>query len=136
MIQEFSSKVDTWLLLVLVLTIVISAVGGLSLMRWRGGLTGYGSGILLISICTVLPIWLLLDTNYTVSSESLVIKSGPRVWLIPVSSISSVEETRESWSSPALSLDRLKVHYGNSRTIMVSPEDKRGFLQALGHLKQ
>ena len=134
--QEFTSKIDTWLLLILVLTIVVSIVGGLLLIRLQGGLVGYGSGIFLVAVCAVLPIWLLVDTNYTVSSESLVIRSGPRVWTIPLSSISSIEPTRDSWSSPALSLDRLKIHYGNGNTIMVSPKDKKGFIAAIDSVKK
>ena len=108
-------------------------MGGASLIWQRGGVIGYGSGIMLIAICGFLPAWLLVDTHYTVSSDLLVIKSGPRVWKIPVSSISSIEQTRDSRSSPALSLDRLKIHYADNSTIMVSPKDKYGLLHALGH---
>lgn len=135
MTQEFSSKVDTWLFLVLAVTALVSVIGGVMLMKWRGLLIGYGAGILLLFVCGVLPIWLLVDTNYVVTEDNLIIKSGPRKWVIPISSILSVEETRESWSSPALSLDRLKIHYSKSRMIMISPKDKQGFLSAIGHPK-
>jgi len=77
--QEFSSKIDTWLLLVLLLTIMISVVGGISLTRQRRGLIGYGAGVVLIVICGVFPVWLLVGTHYTVFNDLLVIKSGPRV---------------------------------------------------------
>jgi hypothetical protein len=43
-----------------------------------------------------------------------------------------VEETRNPLSSPALSLDRLKITYGNGKRIMISPADKIGFLKAIG----
>jgi hypothetical protein len=34
-------------------------------------------------------------------------------------------------SSPALSLDRLKIDYSDARSIMISPEDRERFLADL-----
>jgi len=99
----------------------------------RGGVAGFVSGIVLIAICGVFPAWFLVDTNYTISNDTLTIKSGPRTWVIPVSSISSVAETRNSRSSPALSLDRLLIEYDNGKFVMISPKDKKGFLAAIKH---
>jgi len=75
---------------------------------------------------------LTLRTHYTVLDGQLVIVSGPFRWRIPLSEITGVEPSRAPWSSPALSLDRLKISYGERRWVLVSPADKRGFLQALG----
>jgi len=133
MIHEFSSKVDTWLLLVLLAVTIVSWVGAFILMKRRGGVAGFVSGIVLIAICGVFPAWFLVDTNYTISNDTLTIKSGPRTWVIPVSSISSVAETRNSRSSPALSLDRLLIEYDNGKFVMISPKDKKGFLAAIKH---
>ena len=133
MIQEFASKIDIWLLLVLMVTMVVSFFGGVSILRSQKNIIGYVSAIFLISVCTIMPLWLLIDTNYTVQEDRLTIKSGPRIWLIPLSSITAIEETNESWSSPALSLDRLKIHYNNGQVVMISPKDKQGFLKAVGY---
>ncbi|MFQ5610075.1 MAG: PH domain-containing protein [Woeseiaceae bacterium] len=44
-----------------------------------------------------------------------------------------MQPTRNPLSSPALSLDRLKITYGpKNRKVLVSPADKESFVQALG----
>ena len=49
------------------------------------------------------------------------------------SSIAGVRPTRSALSSPALSLDRLRIDHGagGRRTVLVSPADRAGFVQAL-----
>ena len=34
--------------------------------------------------------------------------------------------------SAALSLDRIAIRYGNGKKLLVSPADKKGFLEAIG----
>ena len=75
---------------------------------------------------------MLVGTNYTVDRDRLRIASGPFRWKVDIASITSVEPTRNPLSSPALSLDRLRIRYGESRSILVSPADTRGFLRAIG----
>ncbi|MCU7856703.1 MAG: PH domain-containing protein [Candidatus Thiodiazotropha sp. (ex Lucinoma borealis)] len=82
---------------------------------------------------TGLPIWLFVSTKYIVTEELLRIKSGPFSWSIPLSSISSVSETRNPLSSPALSLDRLELKYRDGKTILISPANKAKFRAAIGH---
>lgn len=130
--EEFSSKIDTWLLIVLVVTIVVS-VGAAFLSLSKGGVTGYLSAFVVASLGAVLPAWLLLSTKYTIVDEELFVRSGPLSWSIPMASISSVQDTRNSRSSPALSLDRLRINYDNGKSIMVSPKDKKKFRAAIGH---
>ena len=133
--EEFTSKIDTWLLTIFIVTIVVSISGGLLAVR-SGGLKGYLSGFVLVAIGAVLPMWLLIGTTYTVIDQELIVKAGPMSWRIPIATISSVRETRNSRSSPALSLDRLLINYGNGRKIMVSPEDKRRFRVAIGQAEE
>ena len=102
----------------------------------NGGLIGYLSGFVLVAIGAILPIWLLIGTKYTVIDEELIVKAGQMSWRIPTATISSVGETRNSRSSPALSLDRLRLNYGDGRTIMVSPKDKHRFRLAIGHAEE
>jgi hypothetical protein len=45
--------------------------------------------------------------------------------------IRTVTPTRNPLSSPALSLDRLRIDYGRGRRIMVSPRDPGAFLREL-----
>ena len=62
----------------------------------------------------------------------LRVVSGPFRWRVPIADIQSVTPTRSLWSAPALSLDRLRINYGNGRCILVSPADKQGFMEAIG----
>ena len=49
---------------------------------------------------------------------------------MPLAAIDVVEPTRNPLSSPACSLERLWIRYGEKQ-IMISPLDKAGFLRAL-----
>jgi len=76
----------------------------------------------------------LLATNYTIRGDVLLIRSGPFHWTVRIADIVSVRETHEPSSSPALSLDRLAIAYtvkGERREILISPADKRRFIDVL-----
>jgi hypothetical protein len=79
-----------------------------------------------------LPIWVLFSTSYRIADEILHVRSGPFTWTIPLAEIKKVEQTRSKISSPALSLDRIAIHYGNGKTLNVSPADRKAFLEAIG----
>lgn len=134
--KRFRSKIDRWILAVLIFVIltefvVIIAVAADSedpLVK---------TGIILASLLVMALIGsLLVGTHYTVDRGLLRIVSGPFRWKVPIDQISSVEATRSPLSSPALSLDRLRIRYGNNRRILVSPADREGFLRAIGHKLQ
>ncbi len=75
---------------------------------------------------------ILIATYYVVDKEVLRIVSGPFRIRVKLDEIDSVKATRNPLSSPALSLDRLMIRYGNKRRVMVSPADRNGFLRAIG----
>ena len=82
-----------------------------------------------------LPAW-LLRTNYTLTSTHLLIKSGPFKWKVSIQDIQAITPTKNPHSSPALSLDRLRITYGAHQEIMISPRDKTVFLQQIEQLRQ
>ena len=129
--KRFPSKVDRWLLAVLVLAVVIQIVALAGVLDESEDLSGplIGSGVLLLTVG--LFTWLLRSTYYEVSGDTLRVVSGPFRRRIKIEAIDSIEPTRSPLSSPALSLDRLRISYGKRR-VLVSPADKRGFLKALG----
>ncbi len=130
--EEFSSKIDTWLLIIFIVTILVCVWAAFVSIR-KGGVTGYLSALIVFLIGIVLPFWVLLSTKYIIDHEELVVRSGPFSWTIPIASISSVQDTRNSRSSPALSLDRLRINYHNGKAIMVSPKNKEEFRKTIGH---
>ncbi len=95
-----------------------------SLATWLTALSTFLLG-------AILPLWLLLDTHYLLDTNTLLIRSGPFRWAIPVADIKSIRPTNNPLSSPALSLDRLRIDYGKGKTIMISPRDKAAFLEEL-----
>ena len=127
----FESNVDWWYYLLLgVLALVVIAVVAIRARQQR---FSFVPMVILAVIVLVLPLWLLFSTRYTVDGGVLEIQSGPRSWTIPLKDIHSVKRSRSSRSSPALSLDRIEIRYGNGGAILVSPENESEFVEALGH---
>ena len=73
--------------------------------------------------------------NYEITTSTLEIRSGIFLhYKIPLASIVRVVPTRNPLSSPAWSLDRLRIDYvknNKKRVIMISPKDKKAFLHEL-----
>jgi hypothetical protein len=128
--MKFSSKVDGWYYIfalgfpIAVVAVVVSSLGTIE----SSELIVVG---LVCAVAVTLPIWLLFSTFYVVQSDFLEIRSGPFKWQISLSDIKSVQPTRSVLSSPALSLNRLKISYGRRKSILVSPKDMDGFKNAL-----
>ena len=128
--MRFRSKIDIWLVVLVVIAGVAALLGSVSLLR------SGASGALLVAAFTTLltlalPIWLLAATYYSFEGNVLLIRGGPFRWSVPIDQIHTVTPSRALWSSPALSLDRLKIEYGMGRWILISPADKEGFLGEL-----
>jgi membrane protein YdbS with pleckstrin-like domain len=130
--KQFKSKIDRWLLILLVAVIVFEVIV-MSIAALRTDDPGVALGLVVTALLIVALIGsLLIGTHYTVDGNTLRVVSGPFRWKVPIDQIQSVEATRSPLSSPALSLDRLRIRYGKNRQIMVSPADRRGFLKAIG----
>lgn len=133
---RFSSKVDGWLIPVMVV-----AAGGTiaALVAVLVEETPWPIRVL-VGVVTVVVILLLFsvlrNTHYTVSGDTLRIVSGPFRWTIPVADIQEITASRNPLSSPALSLDRLKISLGKRKFILVSPQDKSGFIRAIEQARQ
>ena len=105
----------------------------LGLALGSSGSYGRSANLLAIAMCALVLVffaWLCFSTSYTVTREALLVQSGPFSWVVPLREISSIEPTRNPLSSPALSLDRLRIRYG-AREIMISPADKAGFIAVI-----
>jgi hypothetical protein len=130
--RVFRSKVDWWfrVLIGFVIATELGVIVGAAISV-RDPLTT--TGIILGSLAVLaLLLSVLLNTSYTVDRGVLKARSGPLCWKVPLDQIQSVEMTRSALSSPALSLDRLRIRYGKGRFILVSPADKSGFIRAIG----
>jgi uncharacterized membrane protein YdbT with pleckstrin-like domain len=123
----FPSKVDSWLLVALLVGVGVALIGVLV----AGRALPWPIAFFILALGCVLPVWLRVSTGYTLTDDQLVIRAGPFRWRVPIREIKSVTPTRSALSSPALSLDRLRIEYGDSRSIMVSPRNRADFLHEL-----
>jgi hypothetical protein len=130
--KVFRSKVDWWIRLLLGIAIAGMFVGSATVILEGADPVETTVTILACIAGFALIVWVLTGTHYTVDRGTLIVRAGPMRWRIPIDEITAVEATRSPLSSPALSLDRLRIRYGKRRRIMISPADKAGLLKAIG----
>ncbi len=126
----FRSKTDTWLMVVFLSSALICVGAALAVPALSQG-GGWIVALLTLAVGVGLPAWIIASTHYTFVGTDLVVRCGPFRWHVPLGSISKVTTTRNPLSSPALSLDRLRIEYGDGRALMISPADRAGFLAVL-----
>lgn len=125
----FRSKLDTWLVAVVLLSALPAFAAMLTALRaGENWLPHAAVGVAVL----LLPVGLLLPTRYTVADGEVAVRCGPLRWRIPVRDITRIVPSRSLVSSPALSLDRLKIEYGpRHQALLVSPADPAGFIAAV-----
>jgi carbon starvation protein CstA len=124
------SKIDAWLVAVLVISIVVSLFGSAVVLA-EGSTNLWALSAFIAAIGAGLPIWLLMSTRYTLEPDQLIVECGPFKWRVPITEITGIAPTSNPLSSPALSLDRLRIDYGRGASLMISPRDKDKFLSDL-----
>lgn len=129
----FPSKRDWWIVALIWFGVLASLAGGIVPLIVAGA--SWTEMVLVGSLLVgmdSLMLWVLYGTGYTITPDRLLIRCGPMSFGVRLESIECIFPTRNSWSSPACSLDRLRIVYGRSQqSIMISPEDKSGFLSAI-----
>jgi hypothetical protein len=126
----YRSEIDTWLLITFRATSIVSVLALAPVLY-----VGLSAATLIIlpilALAVGLPWWILSTTTYTLTDRELLVRSGPFHWNISLRQITSVKPTRSPLSSPALSLDRLRIERDDGSAIMISPERRRQFLDDL-----
>lgn len=92
----------------------------------------FWSMLAICGACAAFMIWLYVATKYVVSADTLTIHAGLYKVNIPIGEIASINDTNNALASPAFSLDRLEIKYGDGKMILISPKDKATFLADLG----
>lgn len=127
--MKFRSKIDWWLLLIFV--VITANIIFKIYQEVHHSSIGTNFSHLMIYSLVILVIWLpVFNTYYVVENNTLIIKSLVFRWKINMNDITQIEPTHNPLSSPALSLDRLKISYmknGRIAKVMISPKDKEGF---------
>jgi hypothetical protein len=126
----FNSKIDLWML-----TAVAACLWGVAKI-WDAN-----SAILwlltpVLAAGILLPLWILGTLKYFMSDETLRVRCGPFRWLIQIRDIRAVTPTNDPKSSPAMSLDRLEIDYGDDKSLLIAPEPRTEFLRQLEHRRK
>ncbi len=131
LVLVFPSKVDRWIFALAAIPLAVSVVVmGSALMSGPPP----GAVALMVGIEVLLLGFMastFRSTRYEVTGREVIARSGPFRWRVVIESIESIHPSRSPISSPALSLDRLEIRYDGGRALLVSPEDREGFLQAI-----
>ena len=124
--STYQSKVDLWLMCfiatVLMLPLLLALFLGESL--WPA--------ILACALVVAFSLWLYTATKYIVTKDKVTICAGLYTVNIPLKAITSVKKSQDPISSPAFSLDRLHIAYGDGKSILISPKHQDRFLAEIG----
>lgn len=131
---RFNSKIDLWIL-ILLLTAVAACLWGIGSI-WDTNTAIFWPVAVFLTVASLIPLWLLVSVRYFLSDDSLRVRCGPRKWQISIKDITSVTPTHDPKASPALSLDRLLIEYGDGSRVMISPEPRQEFLRQLEYRRK
>jgi hypothetical protein len=130
----FSSKIDLWLLILLLAAVAGCLAVTVELWAQISGPLWWVGLLLLPGI--LLPLWLLLSTRYSMSDSDLDIRCGPFHWNVPIADITAITPSGTWEASPALSLDRLRIDYGAGQSVIISPEHRDAFVKQLEYRRR
>lgn len=121
--KTFRSKIDWWLILIIVGIFSYPIVEGISTKQ-------YGLSITMISILMIM-FWMFSKIKYVIEGTML------KVWWIKIDihSIKRIFKTNNPLSSPALSLDRIAIVYNKYDEVLISPKFKKEFVDELLKIK-
>lgn len=121
----YRSKIDTWLLILIFAPLLFAVYAALE--------SGEYGGLIILVLVILFIIYLFISTKYLIKNNILIVEAGFLLnKKIPVQDIKSVTKTNNPLSSPALSLKRLEMKYGNSFDyILISPLRRDEFIKHL-----
>jgi len=131
---NYPSKVDTWLVILLVGTMlaVLIFVGMDSFKT--GDFRPLWFAVACELVTTGLVLLISFPLRYQLGPEKIIVQSGVMRTEVPVSKITGIQKTRNPLSAPAWSLDRLKIAYDNDgypAYIVISPRERERFIETL-----
>lgn len=126
--RVYESAVDPWFYPALVLAPWLMTAASVYLTAhtlhglWVGAIVG---------IVTLMAVWpFTRPCRYTLSNESLQIRSGFLEIVVPLATIRKAERVRSFWAAPCLSIDRVLITATKAKE-MVSPVDRDAFIADL-----
>lgn len=126
----FKSKIDTW---VLALTSGFTAMALLPLVL----ISFSWWDVLLPFVVLLFLVDMFCNTKYTIKDEKLIVRCGHFMKeCCPILSIKKMEESNSWESAPALSVSRIRITFVDGKSILVSPKNKKGFVEAIAKVNQ
>jgi hypothetical protein len=131
-VQWYRSKVDWWVGLILLIPPAASIFTCVALAL-DGQMSALPVGVVAVVFVAALYLGLVFPLRYGVGDDELLVRFGMVTKRVPLADISEVCPTRNPLSSPALSLDRLRVQFGPGffNSVMISPAERDRFLDEL-----
>jgi Bacterial PH domain len=90
-------------------------------------------GIVVLSVTGGLIVFpILFYTRYTISDTSLNVRSGLIINInVEINNIKKIVPTDSILSAPALSSDRIEIFYNTYDNVIISPKNKKDFIETL-----
>ena len=127
--KKYSSKVSYGLLAFIFLVFFGSLVPNIILGELNAKMIGL---IGLLTLIFAFILHLFFNTQYTIDNKKLKIKCGIFSYdPIDIEKIKEISKTNSIRSSPAPSFDRIEIKYGKYKEIIISPKDKKSFVNDL-----
>ena len=126
----FKSKIDVW---VLVLTFGVAAMALLPLVL----ISFSWWDLVLPTLVLLFLIDMFSNTKYIIKDEKLIVECGhfmkAKYSILEIENLSA----SHSWdSAPALSIDRIRITIVGGNSILVSPKNKNGFINAITSINE
>ena len=123
--ETYKSKID-YLLVVTIYVIILGATVPTLIYAFSW------IAIFMVVILLAFVSSLIFNTKYIVENDILSIKCG----VLPVEKyniqdICTIQNTNTIISSPAISLDRIEIRLTKRRSVVISPQDKNGFIETM-----
>ncbi|MBX3323202.1 MAG: PH domain-containing protein [Phycisphaeraceae bacterium] len=128
----YPSKIDWWLVPILCVP-PGAAVAVCVTTVLAGSITSLLVGVAVVALVAGLYVGLVFPMRYGLDETHLIVRHGLCRQRIALAKIVEVRPTRNPLSSPALSLDRLHVRFGQGvfKAVMISPAERDCFLSDL-----
>lgn len=86
-------------------------------------------GLIILFTVILFVVHMFMTTYYVINENNLTIKCGFLINLtLDIRTIKKISETNNLLSSPATSIDRIEIMFGNFDSVIISPKDKKEFI--------
>lgn len=89
------------------------------------------TALLMVGTVITLFMWMWFGTGYRLEDGKIHVRCGPFHMKVKIDEIKKIQRTRNPFTAPTLSVDRLDIMYGFYKTIQISPENEEEFLRLL-----